>query len=234
MDPLNGNAPPNGAQGTGAPEALSEDRVLELVNKAITGRLQDYGRKQEKHLSSLLETFTSKLDEKFQGITQQQSGQEGSDGAKPQAIQEHPEFKGMSKRMQDLEARLRAADEEKSQLKAKGLDTQLRQKLAEELTKAGVDSKWSRHAIGLLVDTDKRVRWSEDEGRVLWRDDDGADLDLSQGLKAWAKSEDAKAYMPARGVAGSAGAPGSGQPRTTGDVSDDQAARLLMQHLVGA
>lgn len=233
MDPLNGNAPPNGAQGTSAPEALTEDRVMEIMNRAITSRLQDYGRKQEKHFSTLIETFTSKLDEKFQGIGSSQ-GASGEGNEKPLSIQDHPEFKGLAKRLQETEARTKAAEDRAANERAKSMDSTLRQRLGDELTKHGLDSKYGRHAIGLLVDADKRARWSEDGERIVWRDDDGAEVELTQGVKAWAKSDDAKPYLPPRGTAGSGGLPGSGNQKPNGDVSEDTAARLLMQHLVGA
>lgn len=231
MDPLNGNAPPNGVQGDDAPKYITTDDL----NRAITARLQEYGKRQEKHFSTLLEAFTSKLDEKFQGFGgNPPPGNEGGN-EKPPNIQDHPEFKGVLKRLQETEARTKAAEERATAERAKSMDSTLRQKLGDELTKHGVDAKYGRHAIGLLVDADKRVRYSEDGERIVWRDDDNAELDLTTGIKAWAKSDDAKPYLPPRGTAGSGAKPGggNGQQQTNGDMGED-AARLLMQHLTGA
>ena len=135
----------------------------------------------------------------------------------------------VTKRISNLEKQLEASKKEAEAAKAKNLDTTLRTRVSEELSKIGVASP--KHAIALLVDAEKRIAWGDDE-RLVWRGDDGTESDLGSGLKAWAKSSDARLLLSPRGTAGSGdrGAPASlnGKTKTTPSKADVGRALLSM------
>jgi hypothetical protein len=58
--------------------------------------------------------------------------------------------------------------------------------------------------MAILLDADKAVGYEEDE--IVFRTEEGA-TDLASGLKAWAKTEDAKFFLPAKGASGSGSKP---------------------------
>jgi hypothetical protein len=133
----------------------------------------------------------------------------------------------------------RQADEARSERdteRARGRDAQMRQRLGDALSAAGIDGVRARHAVGLLVDAERRVRWSEDGTALLFRTDGHDELELALGLREWLKTDDAKLYLPARGAQGSGDRPGAQPPPRTqagppdrGTVADGLRRVLLGQ-----
>ena len=63
--------------------------------------------------------------------------------------------------------------------------------------KAGIGEKRIKHAMALLVDGEKRVKWDEDGERLVFRDDTSGEIEFNAGIAGWLRSEDAKFYLPA-------------------------------------
>ncbi len=150
----------------------------------------------------------------------------------PQGVVGSDEYKGIQKRLAETEGRLKAADE----ARRKTADLAMRQQLAELLVSAaGVDQKYTRQAVGHLVDVERRVRCGAD-GTPVFVDGIG-ELDLATGVKSWADSEEAKLYKPALGVRGSGGAPvGGARPLAQGTQPPTKAelGRALAEALGGS
>jgi FtsZ-interacting cell division protein YlmF len=120
-------------------------------------------------------------------------------------IEESPEYKGLLRRLAENEERTKAAEERATAEAARARDSKMRQVLNEELVAAGVDSKMVKHAIGYLVDAEKRVKTLEN-GSIVFVD--GPDeVEFKQGFRGWLKTDDAKVYLSPRGVQGSGDAP---------------------------
>lgn len=150
----------------------------------------------------------------------------------PEPSKKGAEGDEVSKRIAALEKALEASKAEATAAKSKHLDTTLRSKLSDELTKHGIASP--KHAMALLLDSEKRVAWGEDE-KLVWRGDDGTEAPLSDGLKAWAKGPDAKLYMAARGTVGSGdrGAPPVNGNKTKGSITKAEGAQMLFDLVTG-
>ena len=74
----------------------------------------------------------------------------------------------------------------------------------------------------LLDKLDKgRVKY-DDIGDLVWVDDDGDEVSLKAGVAEWAKTDDAKLYLPPRGASGSGDQPRN-QSGGTADPNDRQA-----------
>jgi hypothetical protein len=124
----------------------------------------------------------------------------------------HAELRRLQEQISQLTKQNEDARTERDAERARARDVQLRQKLGESLATAGIEGVRARHAIGLLVDAERRLRWSEDGQAILFRGDGGDELDLAAGIRDWLKTEDAKLYLPPRGAAGSGDKPGLAPP----------------------
>lgn len=210
MSQPQGDGQPQNPQGEGdKPQYVT----TEQLNQAITNRFKPFEKKVEdlfaKSGDAILAKLSETIDQRFDALKTQP--EKKTDPA-PQ-IEDHPSFKGLQKQLQDLQKAADTAKAEAEAEKAKTREAKLRQRLGDELAGHGIDPTRAKHAVGYLIDVEKRVRWSEDDAdAIVFRDADGQDLDFGTGMKAWAKSEDAKIYMAPRGTQGS-GDRGVGNPR---------------------
>jgi len=225
---------PDSSQGPDAPKNVTEEQL----NKAISARLAAFEKKHKEQLAAALETLAPTLD---QLLEQKLAGIKAPEPAAPKGkteVENDPLFKGMQKRLAELEA---TANEARAQAAAQAKaakDSLLRQKAAEELSKHGIDAARARHALATLVDSDKRVRWSEDDdSQLVFRDSDGTEVDLTTGIRSWVKTDEAKIFLPPRGTAGSGERPQGKQPITNqkGGVSREGLGQaILNEYLKGS
>jgi hypothetical protein len=182
---------------TGAVKASSKKLQSELtasltssLGEAMAKTLTDYDAKRQE-AAEAAEAERQAADPKGKGKT-----------AEAVDIENSPAFRGMQKK---LDAALRAQAEADARAKAeasKAKDTALRQSLSEALDKNSFDPKARHLALSHLVDGAKLVRYSEDGETIVFRDSDGADVDLATGIKGFAQTDDGKRFMPASGASG--------------------------------
>lgn len=192
--------------------------LKKLLPTSIAAALKD-------SLPAALESIVAPLKEQLS----QQSGESKSDTKDPAKhgdIESHPLVKGLQKTLADQKAITDRMQAERDAEKAKVRDTGMRQRLADELTKIGIDPRYVRAAAGNLLDVEKRVRFDDDNDDVLVFKDATGDVDLATGLKGWIKSEDAKIYLPPRGTQG-AGDRSGGRSTQTGQTVPSLGAALL-------
>lgn len=217
-----GNGQPQGdgtqnPQGEGGePKYVTEEQL----NKAISARFGSFEKKIETRLAPLAEITPEKLSATISesiaaalaATSKPEKGaSEGKNGGlTEEAIANSPFAKGMQKQLEEQRKQTEAMKAERDAEKARTRDVTLRTKVGEELTRRGVDPQRNRHALGLLVDAEKRVRWSDDGESIVFKDSDGTDVDLDSGLNSWIKGDDAKVYLPPRGISGSGDQRGKG------------------------
>lgn len=222
------------AQGDGDPPKYVTE---EQLNRAISARFGDFQKKIEKSLGETLGTALSAKLEEFkstlgQAQQQQQGGQNGGD---PKVdVENHPLVKGLLKRLDEQSKATEQIRAERDAEKAKARDTSLRTKLADELTKGGLDPRNVRLAVGVLVDAEKRVRFAADDTEDLVFKDASGDVDLGTGLKGWLKSDDAKIFMPPRGTQGSGDRRDGVRQPLNGQGQQVSAGRALLGLAMGA
>jgi len=220
-------------QGKDEPKFVTEEQL----NRAISARLGDFGKKIEKQFEtfggSLTTSLAAKLDELVTGKLEALAPPEKSAPAKPQSWTDSPEYKAMQRRLEASEKQIEQERQEKAAAAAKSQAQSLRTKLSESLAAGGISGKSLQFALGVLLDSEKRVRFDEDE-RPLFKTDDGDELPLADGLKVWLKSDDAKVFLPPRGTTGSGHRPVATTPTngTTG-VPAGQLGQRLAKALFG-
>jgi hypothetical protein len=210
----------------------------EELNKAVTARLQafekSFDKKHKETLSEALKGLVGEIDglvsTKLETMVAAKST-DGKDKGKS-GVEDNPMVLGLKKELADLRTKAEQAEKRAAAEEARAKDIELRRKLGDELGKHGVDSSRAKMAVGFLIDSDKRARYS-DEGEILFRDEEGNDLELAAGVKAWIRSEDAKIYLPPKGMHGSGERPSSGKPKVGADgkMSRAQLGEALLQKM---
>lgn len=188
------------SQATGAAEALNRDDVSKLVNQAITG-----------HLKRHTESFTKSLDERFNALLERFPAPAQAPAQPGQtAAARTPEENAQAQKLADAMKQIEALTKHNAQVAAEARDTKLRQAVAEELAAIGLGPDRVKHALRFLVDGEKLISHDdENQDRIVFRDTStGQSFPLKDGLTRWAKTPDAKIYLPPVGAAGS----GSGAP----------------------
>jgi len=215
-----GNVPPEGTQGNDGPKFVT----AEELNKAITARFTDHQKKLEKHLESFSGTLTGKLEELLKAAVPAPKSTDAADP--PKADTDSPALRGMMKQLEELKRDNAKIQQERDAERTRAKDATLRQQLSDALIKNGVDASRVKHAVGILIDSEKRVRFEEDGDSIVFKDNDNTDVDLLTGIKSWVKSDDGKFYLPPRGVNGS-GDRGAGRAPSTSNNSKTVNAESL-------
>lgn len=186
-DQSQGNGAPEASQGDDAPRYVTEEQL----NKAITARFTEYTKRS-----------TAVLDDKFGGFEkkilealpkQPEPGIQPAGDAK--SVLDHPEVKGMAKKIAELEERARKAEERTIAEERRSKDLALKQSVTEALTGANVkDPIRARHAASFLI-REGLAKWNETGDALVFAESDG-EVDFATGFKGWLKSDDAKLYLP--------------------------------------
>jgi hypothetical protein len=214
-----------------APKYVTEDQL----DKALTARLRAVEQKVEKTVAQSFDTFSTKLKTELASLFPPPKAEAKAD-AKKEPVPPDPELTKLKDQVTTLTQQAADARAERDTERAKARDATLRQKLGELLGAAGIEGVRARHVIGLLVDSEHAVRWSDDGDGLVFRTADRGDVELETGLRTWLKSDDAKVYLPPKGTQGSGDRPAIGGPSTrpTGpperrDVADGLRRALLGQ-----
>lgn len=214
-----GHDAPEASQGTGAPEAPTEQKPstlsLDDVNRAITARQRDFDKKIEaklqEHLTNLGKSLESRIAEM---LAPKAPGDSDVPDGKPEAKQadgkaKDPDVVALKSEITKLKnAQLEIERQRQAEI-AKRRDIEMRQLVTERLAAYGITGSRAKHALGYLVDATRTIGVDEN-GSPYFRGSDGEPLDVETGLKSWSSTEDAKIYLPPRGIAG------SGDRTTTG------------------
>jgi hypothetical protein len=131
----------------------------------------------------------------------------------------------MQKKIDAADAKAKAAEEKTAAAETKRLRGEQRDAAAKLLRAAGLDDARTSGALALLH-TERGLIAHAEDGKVIWKSGDD-EQPLDKGIDAWLKTDEGKAYIPAKvtGGGGSSGARGAagGGKQTNGKVSDDDA-----------
>lgn len=230
MDPEKpvGGAPSPPATDPPAPiEAAPSYVTEEQLQTALTARFRTFEQKVDKALSDGLGAFGSKLKDELALLFPRPEPRPEGGGAPADGRpkdEPNPELRRLQEQIGVLTKQADDARAERDTERARGRDSLLRQRLTEALSLVGIDGVRARHALGVLVDAERRVHWADDGELLLFRTDAHDELELGVGLREWLKTEDAKLYLPPRGAAGSGDRPGAQPPPRAPAGPPDRAA----------
>lgn len=240
-----GNAPPNGAQGSGLPEGSNQQQPAGMTadefNKAFSARekaLQARFAKEQAEREAALEqkfseSFGKMLEEKLKPKDEPKQPKPGETPALTK-LEDHPEWKAQQEKLAQLEKDARKATAERDREREKNRSGHLRTSAQEALTKIGVRPGAMKGAMALLINAEQRIGFS-DGGKgdqIVWHDENGIEVPLEQGLTTWAKAE-GKEYLPPLNPGGSGGGPGRGPGNGAATSTDDILGRAFLAHAKG-
>src|SRR5579859_5160597 len=147
----------------------------EQLQTALSTRFRTFEQKIDRALSDGLGTLASKLKGELADLLPKPEPKPEAEGVKPPARKEaaepNPELRKLQEQIGVLTRQADDARSERDAERARGRDSLLRQRLGEALSAAGIEGVRARHAVGLLVDAERRVRWSDDGATLLFRTD---------------------------------------------------------------
>jgi hypothetical protein len=210
-------------EGAVAPAAEPPKYVTEeQLEKLLSTRLRSVEGKVEKTIAQSLDTFSGKLKTDLAALV---PAPPPAAGAKPDKKEgADPELKKLQDQIASLTKQADDARSERDTERANARDARLRQRVGEALGTVGIDGLRARHAVGLLCDVEKRVRWTDDGDAILFRTSERDDADLEGGVRAWVKTDDAKLYLPPKGSQGSGDRPGAAPPAASSSGPPDRRA----------
>ncbi len=233
--PEGGGAPAPSAE---TPKYITEEQLDNVLGSRFRASEQRLEKTFTQSIASSFDSFTGKLKGEIASLFPAPKPPE----AKPDAKKDKDpgvadlELKKLQDQIATLTEQAEQARSERDSERAKVRDSTLRQKLGEALAAAGIDGLRARHAIGVLVDAEKRVRWLDDGDAIVFRPGDREEVDLESGVKTWLKTEDAKLYLPPKGTQGSGDRPVGSAPtqtNTSGAPDRKAAAEGLRRALLG-
>lgn len=205
-----GSGSPNEPNGSGsAAVSITEDKVNEIVSKAIGKRFQALETKQAKAFEEFGASLATKLTESVMGAVGEKlealkpTTGASDKGKTPENPEELPFVKGLKKQIADLQKRDQERELAEKAKDAQLKDVKLREKLTSLLSANGIEGVRAQHAMGYLVDAAKRVSWGEDGESLTFKDESGDLVDAATGLKSWVTSADGKLYAPPSNASGS-------------------------------
>jgi hypothetical protein len=232
--PPQGTVAPEATQGTDdAPKHVTEAQL----NKAITARMKSFEERLEKSFGESFTSFSATLRTELAALMPKppEAKAEGGKKESEKSGADHPELHALKGEVARLTKQSEDVRAERDVERTKLRDASLRQTLTDALASAGIEGVRARHAVGLLVDAEKRVRWSERGDAALFRRGPDDEVELDEGLRHWLTTDDAKLYLPPRNAAGSGDRPGGSAPKTPPaaptrtDVADGLRRALLGQ-----
>jgi hypothetical protein len=242
-DPSGGGGAGGSGDGSGnpgggeQPAGLTEAKVNELINKALSPRFRDFETKQTKLLegltTKLTETFTSSLsslDEKLKDLKPEPPA--GGKKDPPADITQTAEFKKLQRQLEEQGQKLQAAETERNKERDAKRASDFNRSVEAELTKLGVqDPEGAR----ILLQARGRVKFrAEDDDTIVYAPDKDSEDDLNAGLTGWTKSAEGKRFMPPSGANGSGDRLNGGKKPVNGSTvqpTTDEIGQALAREL---
>ena len=226
-----------------APVAFTEAQIEEIqkvtanvVNNAIGAR----DKRLEKQFAGLLDGVTSSLTKKLEEfgtrvpVADPDPNDPGGKGGKNKDRSNDVVIATMQKQLADAQTKIESAERSRAQERGRRRMGDLRRTLSEELIANGTDPARAPIAVGLLIDSSRRVKFEaedDDEAPPIFRLDDTQSVDLKTGIKTWIKTDEGKFFLPPSGANGSGSRPSRGTGAPTEKLTLEQQQERVMTAL---
>jgi hypothetical protein len=203
---------------TSSLKSIDKEELLREISKVVNGAI-----------TQRLNTFESKFDAKWQERLNAQD-------EAPKGPGRPAKEKDISPEVLALQKKLEAMEQKEAKLVQEQRDSSLRKSLTDQLTKAGIDQRYMKAALAMLIDSDKLVgytseSYAQNPDKIVFRTQDG-ETELVDGLRDWIRSDEGKGFVAPKGAQGSGDKNYSlGNKKLT---SEDQQKAGLIQALMTA
>jgi hypothetical protein len=201
--------------------------VSGVVNQTISARDKMSDKKRGEDAKAAEDRFAKMLDEKLSSF--KPSGEEPPDGGgKPGKKGDNVAFDTLKRQFEEQKTLFQAAEKRAKDAIERNRSVTLRQTTAEQLGAFGIDGARFKGAFAVLQQ-EGRIRHRDDESEdMVFVDDMGSEVELAVGLASWAKSDDAKIYLPPSGTRGSGSSkPANGGPPAGGKPNQNQQFEMI-------
>lgn len=191
------------------------------VGKSVNGAMKDHSKRITADITKTFDEKLAGFGEKLEQIGEKltaapppppddkgEKGKGGGDkGNLPPEIL--AELKQLRENQGKLEKRSKEAEDARAQAEKKALINAERTALSEALIAKGIKKTMLPSAVALLYVEKQRIRTTE-EGKRVFKNDDGEELPLEDGVAEWLKGEEGLEYMPPRSAGGAGSGPSKG------------------------
>jgi hypothetical protein len=193
--------------------------VGSIVNSAISARDKMADKKRQEDRDAVTAAFAKTLDEKLSALKppEREGGEGGGEGGgkgKNGKGERSLEFDTLKKQLQDQADALRQQTEKTRRAEERRREIERNNRVDGMLAKVGIADPFMRELAAAHFDRKGRVVWEgdDDDAKIVWNGDDGVQVGFDEGFASWAKSDEAKRFLPAAGKGGSGSRPGNGKP----------------------
>lgn len=210
--------PPEGDDPNAKP-AFTEEQLAGLkplinniVNSAIASRDRMADKKRAEDREAVTNAFSKMLDEKLAALKPADDpgggggGKDGKDGGGGRKSALELELTTLKRQREEDNKRMAEAEKRANDARARVEAAELRDRAARILGESKIEGKRFQGAYALLKDSIRRQS-DEPDAPYVFINDLGEEVELEQGLRSWAKSDDAKLYIPPSGAGGSGARP---------------------------
>lgn len=209
------------AEGTGnstpvtfATKEEFETSVATVASQMLSARTKQIKKEMLEDLNKQLGDFGKALDSKFETLGTQinQGGNKKKKDKDGEGDEPNPEesnlLRTMKKEIEELKKSNQRSEQKAAEADAKRQNLTTRSRLRDVLEQNGVTSVFQQKAaMAILIDSEKRVGWDTDADDAVYKDTDGAGLDLEVGVKAWLATEEGEHFVAPSGAGGSGSRP---------------------------
>lgn len=215
-DPTQGNADPKTAQGGGAPAAFTPEQLeqisqvaAQVVNSGFTARSKKLKEDIVAEFGKSLEPLTRRLEDMANAAPAAKSAKGGKGKDDPDDGAPDPKTASMQRQLDEMKNLLEDRERKIADADARQRAQSLRQSLTRTLSENGfTDPLRNEDAVDLLLARGQVKH--DDDGNAVFVENEHSVLDLPTGIKAWAKSDRAKNFLPPTGARGSGDRPVQG------------------------
>jgi hypothetical protein len=248
-----GNGDGEGVLGEEARKEV-EQLVNSAVNGAVTNQLARFKKSFTEEITKTLGETLSPISEQLKQFSTQVQrpaggGEGGGSGGGKKGevsaeIQEQlARFEGRTKELEGMLAQERKAREEeraaRERDRAESMSKEERAQLAGVLRARGIPEPQVKAAVALLHGEEKLIGRTDD-GQIVFKVAKGTgqaryidEVELEKGVEEWLKTDDGKAFVPARQAGGAGGMGARPMGQAQGKDQKGQAANALAAMLLG-
>lgn len=224
VPPNDPNVDPDGKGNGGDPKFVTQEQLSQVVNAAVSSHVK---RLETRMTATIGSAMRDVVAEQLKDVLPKPDDPPPKD-PKPDDGKKDPAVAALERTVTQLTGKLEKAEGARAEEAKQRLQDALRTSVVKQLGEAGLSGPHLKGAQAALYQ-DGRVH-VDDSGAQLFRDDDGTELPLTEGLKAWVGSDDAKLYLPPKGVSGSGD---QGGDSTLPKLKDDGLNQAVSTALVG-
>jgi hypothetical protein len=215
-------------------DELITQKINGIVNGAVATLKKAFETKAKTDAETLTKSILAGLDEKLAAFKPPPSGDDddgkGGKGGKGggRRPSDDPEFAALKRTTGEMQEQLRVEREKSERMRARNIDSAVREQVYSELGAIGLDAARSKAAFAAFKIDNVLTTEVDDDGEsvsILFKADDGTALPLRDGVRSWAKSDSAKLYLPPTGAGG------AGSKRPIGGKEPPAKRELTMEDI---